>query len=57
MSDDNPLKESISNRMNEERFTPKKERKERKKFDFQIILIISIIIGLILSLVRLLAYL
>lgn len=57
MSEENPLKESISNRMADERFTPKKERKERKKFDFQIILIISIIIGLVLSLIRLLQYL
>lgn len=56
MSDDNPLKESISSRMKEERFTPKKEKKEKRPFDFQLILIISIVIGLVLSLVQLLSY-
>ena len=56
MPKENPLKESISGRLAEERYTIPKKKKEKKPFNFQWILIISILVGLILSLIRLLAY-
>ncbi|KXT76151.1 hypothetical protein [Streptococcus sp. DD12] len=56
MPKENPLKESISGRLAEERYSIPKKKKEKKPFNFQWILIISILVGLILSLIRLLAY-
>ncbi len=56
MAKENPLKDSIAQRMDEERHRIPKEKKERKKFNFQVILIISILIGLILSVLRLITY-
>lgn len=56
MSDNNPLKDSISGRLAEERYTIPKKKKEKKPFNFQWILIISILVGLVLSLIRLMAY-
>ncbi|BCP58271.1 TPA: hypothetical protein ACGO3I_001620 [Streptococcus suis] len=56
MAKENPLKDSISRRMDEERHQIPKEKKENKKFDFQLILIISILIGLLLTILRLVTY-
>ncbi|HFI0447359.1 hypothetical protein NOL04_08840 [Streptococcus suis] len=56
MAKENPLKDSISRRIDEERHQIPKEKKENKKFDFQLILIISILIGLLLTILRLVTY-
>ncbi|HGC7764393.1 TPA: hypothetical protein ACI02J_001023 [Streptococcus agalactiae] len=49
MKKKNLLQESINKRLSEERYQIPKEKREKKRFDMQLILIISILIGLIMS--------
>lgn len=57
MSDERPIKASIDKRLSEERYIIPKEKKEpRKPFNVQILLTISIVIGLILSILKLMTY-
>lgn len=57
MSEDSPIKTSIDKRLKDERYIIPKEKKEPRKYvDVQLIIIISVIIGLLLSLLQLLTY-
>ncbi|HFH7900714.1 TPA: hypothetical protein ACGM8R_001417 [Streptococcus agalactiae] len=51
MKKKNLLQESINKRLSEERYQIPKEKREKKRFDMQLILIISILIGLIMSII------
>lgn len=53
---DNPLKESIAKRTQEERLTISKDNKKPWRFNFQILMMLSIIFGLIFSLIRIIAF-
>ncbi|MBL1126391.1 hypothetical protein F9856_09670 [Streptococcus suis] len=46
MKHEHPLKESIEQRLEEERYVIPKKRKEKKRFNFQLIVTISILISL-----------
>ncbi|CYV01502.1 TPA: hypothetical protein U1344_000679 [Streptococcus suis] len=46
MKHEHPLKESIDQRLEEERYVIPKKRKEKKRFNFQLIVTISILISL-----------
>lgn len=50
------LQESISKRLEEERYVIPTEKKKRKPFNLQLIVAFSIIVGLILSVLNLLPY-
>ncbi|MEQ9763921.1 hypothetical protein ABPS01_08155 [Streptococcus sp. ZJ151] len=56
MTKKNPLQDSISKRLSEERYQPPKEDKAPKKFDFQLIIVLTILGGLIASIVSLIQY-
>ncbi|MDY4762388.1 hypothetical protein [Streptococcus thoraltensis] len=56
MTKKNPLQESITKRLSDERYTPPKEEKKKKTFDFQLIIILTILGGLITSIVSLIKY-
>ncbi|MCD0095512.1 hypothetical protein HK271_03825 [Streptococcus agalactiae] len=48
--------ESINKRLSEERYQIPKEKREKKRFDMQLILIISILIGLIMSIIGIIRF-
>ncbi|EPV52538.1 Accessory secretory protein Asp4, partial [Streptococcus agalactiae GB00899] len=52
----NLLQESINKRLSEERYQIPKEKREKKRFDMQLILIISILIGLIMSIIGIIRF-
>lgn len=56
MTKDSLLQASIDKRLQEERYVQPKEKKKPKVFNLQFIIILSIIIGLIFSVLRLLPY-
>lgn len=57
MTQHSPIKSSIQKRLDDERYIIPKEKKRRKTiFNVQYILIVSVLIGLALSLLRLLTY-
>lgn len=57
MSDERPIKASIDKRLSEERYIiPKEKKQARKPFNIQMVVTISIVIGLILSVLRLITY-
>lgn len=57
MTQHSPIKTSIQKRLDDERYIIPKEKKRRKTiFKVQYILIVSAVISLVLSLLRLLAY-
>lgn len=56
MTKDSLLQASIDKRLQEERYVQPKEKKKTKVFNLQFIIILSIIIGLIFSVLRLLPY-
>ncbi|HEO4145558.1 hypothetical protein [Streptococcus agalactiae] len=56
MKKKNLLQESINKRLSEERYQIPKEKREKKRFDMQLILIISILIGLIMSIVGIIRF-
>lgn len=56
MTRDSLLKASIDKRLQEERYVQPKEKKKRKKFNIQFIIILSILIGLFFSVLRLIPY-
>lgn len=56
MTKDSLLKASIDKRLQEERYVQPKEKKKRKKFNIQFIIILSILIGLFFSVLRLIPY-
>lgn len=57
MTQHSPIKTSIQKRLEDERYVIPKEKKRRKTiFKVQYILIVSAVISLVLSLLRLLAY-
>lgn len=56
MIKDSLLKASIDKRLQEERYVQPKEKKKRKKFNIQFIIILSILIGLFFSVLRLIPY-
>ncbi|MBF0780170.1 MULTISPECIES: hypothetical protein [unclassified Granulicatella] len=49
----NILEKAIEEQMNEARYEVPKEKKKKKNFNMQIILIIGVLLGLIASLLRL----
>lgn len=55
MTPKNPLEESIEKRLHKERYVEPKKKKEGKPFNLQIVLAIAILIGLFLSLMKILA--
>lgn len=56
MPKDSLIKASIDKRLEEERYVFPKERKKRKVFNLQFIIIFSILVGLFFSVLRLLPY-
>ncbi|MGT2711346.1 hypothetical protein [Streptococcus oriscaviae] len=56
MKEENPLKDSINKRMEEERYQFPKEKKEKKQFNMQIIVLISVLISLGLIILRLIQF-
>lgn len=56
MTKDSLLKASIDKRLQEERYVQSREKKKRKKFNIQFIIILSILIGLFFSVLRLIPY-
>lgn len=56
MTKDSLLKASIDKRLQEERYVQPREKKKRKKFNIQFIIILSILIGLFFSVLRLIPY-
>ncbi|MGV3300342.1 hypothetical protein ACMG7A_06360 [Streptococcus agalactiae] len=56
MKKKNLLQESINKRLSEERYQSPKEKREKKRFDMQLILIISILIGLIMSIIGIIRF-
>lgn len=52
MSSEHPLKTSISKRLSNERHIVPKDKKKPKQFPFQLIIILSIIMGLIFSVIN-----
>ncbi|HGI2758471.1 TPA: hypothetical protein ACJR5J_000483 [Streptococcus agalactiae] len=56
MKKKNLLQESINRRLSEERYQIPKEKREKKRFDMQLILIISILIGLIMSIIGIIRF-
>ncbi|HGI4987110.1 hypothetical protein [Streptococcus agalactiae] len=56
MTKKNLLQESINKRLSEERYQIPKEKREKKRFDMQLILIISILIGLIMSIIGIIRF-
>lgn len=56
MTQEHPLKESISKRMADERYVIPKKKKKRKRLDIQLFIIISVLIGLGISILRLIQY-
>lgn len=56
MKKENPLKDSINKRMEEERYQFPKEKKEKKQFNMQIIVLISVLISLGLIILRLIQF-
>ncbi|HGH8075167.1 TPA: hypothetical protein ACJOGL_001310 [Streptococcus agalactiae] len=56
MKKKNLLQESINKRLSEERYQIPKEKREKKRFDMQLILIISILIGLIMSIIGIIQF-
>ncbi|HGD2692178.1 TPA: hypothetical protein ACIN5O_000534 [Streptococcus agalactiae] len=56
MKKKNLLQESINKRLSEERYQIPKEKREKKQFDMQLILIISILIGLIMSIIGIIRF-
>lgn len=56
MTKDNLLQASINKRLEEERYVQPKEKKKRKTFNLQFIIILSILIGLFFSVLRLIPY-
>ncbi|EHJ56861.1 hypothetical protein HMPREF9318_01141 [Streptococcus urinalis FB127-CNA-2] len=55
MTPKNPLEESIEKRLHKERYVEPKKKKEGNPFNLQIVLAIAILIGLFLSLMKILA--
>lgn len=53
---EHPLKKSIAQRTEDERFTLKEEKKKPRPFNIQVLLIISIVIGLVFSLIRIINF-
>ncbi|HGD0097585.1 TPA: hypothetical protein ACG6T4_001169 [Streptococcus agalactiae] len=56
MKKKNLLQESINKRLSEERYQIPKGKREKKRFDMQLILIISILIGLIMSIIGIIRF-
>ncbi|HEO7797328.1 TPA: hypothetical protein VBM56_000421 [Streptococcus agalactiae] len=56
MKKKNLLQESINKRLSEEQYQIPKEKREKKRFDMQLILIISILIGLIMSIIGIIRF-
>ncbi|HEO5282107.1 TPA: hypothetical protein VA361_000846 [Streptococcus agalactiae] len=56
MKKKNLLQESINKRLSEERYQIPKEKREKKRFNMQLILIISILIGLIMSIIGIIRF-
>ncbi|HEN7305832.1 TPA: hypothetical protein U7J76_001189 [Streptococcus agalactiae] len=56
MKKKNLLQESINKRLSEERYQIPKEKREKKRFDMKLILIISILIGLIMSIIGIIRF-
>ncbi|HGD0413095.1 TPA: hypothetical protein ACG67C_000192 [Streptococcus agalactiae] len=56
MKKKNLLQESINKHLSEERYQIPKEKREKKRFDMQLILIISILIGLIMSIIGIIRF-
>ncbi|HGA0408123.1 TPA: hypothetical protein ACGQAX_000548 [Streptococcus agalactiae] len=56
MKKKNLLQESINKRLSEERYQIPKEKREKKRFEMQLILIISILIGLIMSIIGIIRF-
>ncbi|KLK12577.1 hypothetical protein WB14_02845 [Streptococcus agalactiae] len=56
MKKKNLLQESINKRLSEGRYQIPKEKREKKRFDMQLILIISILIGLIMSIIGIIRF-
>ncbi|HGA2546155.1 TPA: hypothetical protein ACGUEW_000975 [Streptococcus agalactiae] len=56
MKKKNLLQESINKRLSEDRYQIPKEKREKKRFDMQLILIISILIGLIMSIIGIIRF-
>ncbi|HGC7782996.1 TPA: hypothetical protein ACI02T_001280 [Streptococcus agalactiae] len=56
MKKKNLLQESINKCLSEERYQIPKEKREKKRFDMQLILIISILIGLIMSIIGIIRF-
>lgn len=56
MKHEHPLKESIEQRLEEERYVIPKKRKEKKRFNFQLIVTISILISLGLIILQIIQF-
>ncbi|ASW51581.2 TPA: hypothetical protein TXT45_001824 [Streptococcus suis] len=56
MKHEHPLKESIEQRLEEERYVIPKKNKEKKRFNFQLIVTISILISLGLIILQILQF-
>ncbi|CYU82518.1 TPA: hypothetical protein TZW69_001300 [Streptococcus suis] len=56
MGHEHPLKESIEQRLEEERYVIPKKKKEKKRFNFQLIVTISILISLGLIILQILQF-
>ncbi|HFU4025754.1 TPA: hypothetical protein ACGO0F_001470 [Streptococcus suis] len=56
MKHEHPLKESIEQRLEEERYVLPKEKKKKKMFDFQLVVIFSILLGLLLIILQILQF-
>lgn len=56
MKHEHPLKESIDQRLEEERYVIPKKKKVKKRFDFQLIVIISILISLGLVILQIIQF-
>lgn len=57
MPKESPIKDSVQKRLAEERYVfPKEKRQRRRWFSIQWLLIISILIGLFFTVLRLLTY-
>lgn len=50
------IQDSINKRLEEERYVIPKEKKKRKQINLQMIVMTSIILGLIISVIRLIPY-
>lgn len=56
MSKESLLQASIEKRLEEERYVFPKEKRKRKTFNIQLIIVMSVLIGLIFSVLRLIPY-